>query len=77
MRDLPKILSLQNFENVRGNPCFVMVLPQPLEQKNFINSEADLKKALGQLLRGHPRGKYGFIVINVAPIAYGKCKKIR
>jgi hypothetical protein len=54
-----------------------MILPQPLEQKNFINSEKDLKKSLEQLLKGFPRGEYGFIVINVAPIAYGKCRKTK
>lgn len=74
---MPKLLDLKGFEKVQGNPCFIMVLPQPLAEKNFIKTEKDLKKALGGLLKGFPKGEYGFIVINVAPIAYGKCKKIR
>lgn len=74
---MPKILNLKGFEKVQDNPCFVMILPQPLKEQNFIKTEKDLKKALGQLLRGYPRGEYGFMVINVAPVAYGKCKKIR
>lgn len=74
---MPKIVKLENFEKVRGNPCFVMVLPQPLKEKNFINSEEDLKKALSELLKGYPKGEYGFLVVNIAPTAYGVCKKIR
>jgi hypothetical protein len=74
---MPKILELNNFENVKGNPCFIVVLPNPLRKEDFINSEEDLEKALGQMLRGFPKGEYGFVILNLSPSAYGVVKKAR
>jgi hypothetical protein len=71
---LVKITELKQFEKVCGNVCISIVLPKNAKI-NIINSPQDLKKVLNGLLRDVEGGEYPFLVLSLAPLAYGKVLK--
>ncbi|MBA7501114.1 hypothetical protein ES704_03876 [subsurface metagenome] len=73
--DFLKILELHHFEKVHGSVCAVIVLPQNSEICPM-DTEDNLKKTLATLLRGK-KGEYPFLIISLAPLAYGKVLKKR
>lgn len=73
---LLKITELHQFNKVRGTVCLTMVLPKNVEI-HPVETEDDLKKVLTDLLHGVEKGTYPFLVLSLAPLAYGKIVKER